>query len=298
MNTSASGRRIILCAGSYEAHVVTVGAGIARLTHGGHGLIFSHDDDGFAPAYMGKTLIPWPNRVAGGVYEVDGTRHQLAVNDAEHHAALHGFMAWTEWNVVAEEDKFVELEALVAARPGYPWTLRAWVRYEIGAADGLRYTLRVENIGNGMAPYGCASHPYVSFDGAPVDGYEILLPARAALEVDEDLTPRGLRGVDELNVDFTEARVLGDGTLDHAFTDLPEWSWELRIANASTGRAVALRTDARWVQLYSGEEIGRKGLAVEPMTCAPNAFNNGLGLTRLAPGDEHTFSYGIAAVEV
>ncbi len=64
MNTS-SGRRIILRSGAYEAHIVSVGAGIARLTYEGRGVISSHDDDGFAPAYMGKTLIPWPNRVAG-----------------------------------------------------------------------------------------------------------------------------------------------------------------------------------------------------------------------------------------
>ncbi|MFT3942495.1 MAG: aldose-1-epimerase [Ancrocorticia sp.] len=295
MNTS-SGRRIVLRSGAYEAHVVTVGAGIARFTHEGHGLISSHNDDGFAPAYMGKTLIPWPNRVAGGAYEVSGERHLLPVNDAEHHAALHGFMAWSEWEVVAEAADFVELKALVAARPGYPWTLTARVRYELEAASGLRYSLRVENVGGGGAPYGCASHPYISFDGALVDGYEISLPARSVLEVDGDLTPVGLREAGELGVDFRQARVLGSGSLDHAFTDLPEGEWELRIADTASGHAVALRTDARWIQLYSGEEIGRTGLAVEPMTCAPNAFNNGLGLVWLAPGEAHDFSFSLAAV--
>ncbi|MFN8047215.1 MAG: aldose-1-epimerase [Ancrocorticia sp.] len=297
MNISASGRRIILRSGSYEAHIVTVGAGIAHLVHEGHGLIYSHDDDGFAPAYMGKTLIPWPNRIAGGVYKVDGQQHRLPVNDAEHHAALHGFMAWVEWTVVAEEQTFVELESLVAARPGYPWTLRARVRYELNKVSGLHYVLWVENVGRGTAPYGCASHPYVSFDGASVDGYEIVLPAGSALDVDADLTPVGLRGVNELGVDFTKARVLGTDSLDHAFTDLSEGAWKLRVTDTGCGRAVVLTSDARWVQLYSGEEIGRQGLAIEPMTCAPNAFNNGLGLIWLAPGEEHTFSYSVAAVQ-
>lgn len=306
MNTSASGRRIVLRAGSYEAHIVTVGAGLAQLTHDGHGLIHSHDDDGFAPAYMGKTLIPWPNRVAGGIYEADGEQQQLPVNDAGHHAALHGFMAWVEWNVVAQGETFVELEALVAARPGYPWTLLARVRYDLAedgasagagvGAGGLRYSLRIENVGSGTAPFGCASHPYISFDGTPVDAYEILLPARSVLEVDDKLTPLGLREVDELGVNFNQARVLGAASLDHAFTDLPEGAWELRITDTRSGRAVALTTESRWVQLYSGEEVDRTGLAVEPMTCAPNAFNNGLGLVWLAPGETHSFGYGLAAV--
>lgn len=32
-------------------------------------------------------------------------------------------------------------------------------------------------------------------------------------------------------------------------------------------------------------------LAVEPMSCAPNAFNSGDGLVSLAPGERHRFRY-------
>lgn len=293
MHSSSSGTRIGLKAGPYEAHVVTVGAGIASLTVDGLSLTHPHGDDKFARGYMGKTLLPWPNRIAGGVYEGDGEEQQLPINDVEHHAALHGLMAWENWQIVDRQENAVALRALVAPRPGYPWTLEATVRVELHEINGLTFNLVTTNIGSGNAPYGAASHPYISFDGAPVDGYEIEVPANHAMEVDENLTPVGLRPVDELDVNFTKPRVLGKAVLDHAFTDLPEGKWSIRVKDISSGRSARLTSNTNWVQLYSGEEINRTGLAVEPMTCAPNAFNNKMGLTWLKSGQSHVFSYSL-----
>ena len=39
------------------------------------------------------------------------------------------------------------------------------------------------------------------------------------------------------------------------------------------------------------EHLGRRGVAVEPMTCPPDAFNTGTDLFRLAVGQSHVFSY-------
>ncbi len=46
-----------------------------------------------------------------------------------------------------------------------------------------------------------------------------------------------------------------------------------------------------WVQVYTGELVGRRGVAIEPMTCAPDAFNSGDGLIVLAPGQSHEFGW-------
>ena len=51
--------------------------------------------------------------------------------------------------------------------------------------------------------------------------------------------------------------------------------------------------------IYSGDTLAdltrRRGLAIEPMTCAPDAFNSGAGLVVLQPGEVHTATWGIAA---
>ena len=50
-----------------------------------------------------------------------------------------------------------------------------------------------------------------------------------------------------------------------------------------------------------GEGVTRIGLALEPMTCAPDAFNDAnyeydTGLVRLEPGATHEASWTIAAI--
>jgi aldose 1-epimerase len=54
----------------------------------------------------------------------------------------------------------------------------------------------------------------------------------------------------------------------------------------------------RFVQVYTLDELtdGQPGIAVEPMTCAPNAFNSGDGLVVLEPGGRWDGSWGIQPV--
>ena len=51
----------------------------------------------------------------------------------------------------------------------------------------------------------------------------------------------------------------------------------------------------RYVLLFTGDlpDVGRRSLAVEPMTCPRNAFRTGEGLIRLAPGDRVEARWGI-----
>jgi aldose 1-epimerase len=48
--------------------------------------------------------------------------------------------------------------------------------------------------------------------------------------------------------------------------------------------------------LFTGDplpDVDRRSLAVEPMTCPPNAFRTGEALIRLEPGDSTTGAWGI-----
>jgi galactose mutarotase-like enzyme len=57
-------------------------------------------------------------------------------------------------------------------------------------------------------------------------------------------------------------------------------------------------TRATYLMLFSGDslpDVRRRSLAVEPMTCPPNAFRTGESLLRLKPGSSFTGAWGIAA---
>ena len=53
-----------------------------------------------------------------------------------------------------------------------------------------------------------------------------------------------------------------------------------------------------YVMVFSGDTLAperrRRGLAIEPMTCAPDAFNSGEGLIVLAPGESVSGRWGIS----
>ena len=54
-----------------------------------------------------------------------------------------------------------------------------------------------------------------------------------------------------------------------------------------------------FVQVYTGDTLSdrsrrRLGIAVEPTTCAPNAFNSGDGLIVLAPGGAFEGRWGVS----
>jgi len=55
----------------------------------------------------------------------------------------------------------------------------------------------------------------------------------------------------------------------------------------------------RWLQVFTGDSLGpdrrRKAVAIEPMTCPPNAFATGEDVLVLEPGQAVTHTWGIQA---
>jgi aldose 1-epimerase len=107
--------------------------------------------------------------------------------------------------------------------------------------------------------------------------------------------------VEGTEYDFREPRPIGDTKLDHAFTDLvrdDDGRARVELRDPDDGRALSLWLDEpyAYLQLFTGDplpSVGRRSLAVEPMTCAPNAFRTGDGLLVLEPGATATASWGI-----
>ena len=95
----SGGKTIHLQAGHYQAKIVTVGAGLAELMHRGRHIVIPHKPEEMPQAHLGKVLVPWPNRVADGCYQHNGKTFQLAVNAPVSHTAIHGLLAWRDWQI-------------------------------------------------------------------------------------------------------------------------------------------------------------------------------------------------------
>lgn len=306
-STPLSGTQYTLRSGDYSATVAAVGATLRSLTHVERDLIHSFDADSMRPAFRGAVLVPWPNRVVDGQYYFGGQQHALALTEPDRGHALHGLAAWATWDAALVEEDRVVLKHTVTAQPGYPFQLEVTVTYSLTAA-GLDWCVHAVNTGSLVAPYGAAPHPYLVAGEGPIDNWTLTVPASEVLSVSPHrLIPQGLRdvaGFDEGSLDFRMARSVGATFIDHAFTAV-DWSdddsacVELR-APSGTGVRMSWDKTSPWVQVHTpqapGPDSWRTALAVEPMTCPPDAFNSGTDVVRLRPGDEHTVRWQIAAL--
>lgn len=302
---SLGGREHSLHHGSYDAVVSEIGAGLRVLRHAGRDLVRPYQPDEVRPRYSGAVLAPWPNRVADGCYHFDDESHQLPHTEPERSNALHGLVAWDRFQVEELTASTLTLVDHLVPQTGYPFPLQVTVTYALHDG-GLRTTVAARNAGGRPAPWGTAAHPYLQAGTARVDDAALTVPADRVLDATPDrLLPLGEVPVETLGLDFRAARRIGDTFVDHAFTRLrsDEDGLVRVLLTAPSGAGVECEWDPEvlpWVQVHTADtpEPGtdRTGLAVEPMTCAPDAFNSGDGLVVLAPGGEHAASWTIRAV--
>ncbi|PCN48251.1 galactose mutarotase [Curtobacterium sp. 'Ferrero'] len=305
-----SGAQLTITAAGYTADIATVGATLRALRHGDgaserRDLVVPFDADEVRPVFRGAVLAPWPNRVVDGRYTFDGEEYELAHTEPTRQHALHGLVAWTDFRVVAHEPDRAVLATTVPAQYGYPFRIEITVEYRVDA-DGLQTAVTGRNTGRVRAPWGTGPHPYLVAGAGTVDDWTLTLPAAEVLEVTPDrLVPTALVPVHD-EFDLRRPTRIGTRFVDHAFTgfdrDADGTAAIELVTDDGHGVRMTFGAECGWVQVHTADhvvpEYHRAGLAVEPMTCAPDAFNAGAdrGLLVLDPGGSHTAAWTIAAV--
>jgi aldose 1-epimerase len=289
-------------AGPYRATVTGLGAGLRSLHHDGEPVIDCYEPDELPPAGAGQLLAPWPNRIDGGSYTFNGSTEQLALSEPARHTAIHGLTRWSHWTPVKQDDAAVTLRCAAHGQQGYPFSVEIDATYRVGAQDGLHVEITARNRGSHAAPYGTGQHPYLTIRTPSIDECELTLPAAQWLPLDDRGLPTAPpASVDGTKYDFRKPRTVADTQLDSALTDLIRddadgLAWAHLAAN---GRRVSMWAGPgyRWLQVFTGDNLPpdrrRKAIAIEPMTCPPNAFVSGHDLLVLQPGDEVTHTWGL-----
>jgi aldose 1-epimerase len=279
--------------------LVEVGGGVREYSIDGSPVIDAYPAPVVCPRSAGQILTPWPNRLGGGRYEFSGVSYQLPITEVVRGNASHGLVRWLSWQRVEQTPESVVLSCELPPQPGYPFALGLTTRWSV-SESGLRADHTAVNLGTSRAPFGLGAHPYLRVRDEELDNLVLHLPASKRLLVDERLLPTGTERVVGTALDFTSPRPVGSLELDTTFTDLTrdaDGIARIRLASED-GSGVELWQDKSfgWTQVYSG--IGPSGavrqtLAIEPMSCPPDAFRSGEGLVTLAPGDRWTGSWGI-----
>ncbi len=287
-----------ITSGPWRAVVAEVGAILRVLQRDGRDVVAGFAAEERVTKGRGQQLLPWPNRIRDGRYEFGGETHQLAITEPKRGTALHGLANWVPWTTLEHGADRVVQRVVVHPQLGWPGTVTATLTHRLDD-EGLSVDVHVQNTGTVDVPFGYAAHPYLTVGEDVVDEVSVRLPADTYLEVDERLLPVRTAPVDGRPEDLRDGSPLGDRVLDTAFTDLhrdDDGRWRIVLSHGEREAVLWAGPEFGWAQLFTGETLRDIALAVEPMTCGPDAFNEGPTAQDrlvLAPGDTFTGTWGI-----
>jgi aldose 1-epimerase len=296
-----SGEQFEIVAGSQRATVTEVGATLRSYIVDGIAVLDGFEESEPSNAGRGQILAPWPNRLEDGRYSFEGIDGRAALDEPERGNAIHGLVRWLPWRVTSRSASAVALGCVLHPQPAYPWRLELSVEYSIDD-EGLTVAAAASSGSDTTAPFGIGFHPYLTLGTATIDDVHVTIPAHTRLEADERGLPTGEVDVDG-DFDFRAAKRVGPIELDTGYTDLirsEDGRARVEVDLAGGDRGLTLWADEAfgYLMIYTGHSLEpesrrRQGLAVEPMTCPPNAFRSGSSIARLAPGDGWSGSWGI-----
>ncbi len=255
--------------------------------------------------FSSAKLIPFPNRVKDGMYTVGKSRFFLKQNFPSQQHAIHGLVYNKKWNVrkiIAEKEHITLIIGLILEpEQSYPHKLDVSCKYILSGRK-LTCTTTIVNIGKRKqkAPIGDGWHPYfaakgsfakVSFDPrAIIDVDERMIPTRKALEFQTEPFHSFLLKYKQKNGFLLQKNVAhAMRTLDTCFV-LKKRCTVLQTRDFT----LTLKQDHNYPFLQIFTPPNKHSIAIEPMSCWPDAFNNKKGLRMLASGEKWSGTYDIS----
>lgn len=241
-----------------------------------------------ARSFKSNLLFPFPNRIKDGRYEYSGIEYQLPINFPDEQNAIHGFVYDKEFMVedCVEQANFAAIElvyATIQGEQGFPFSFMVRVRYEF-SEKGLELQTTITNTGQEAFPFGFGWHHYMSL-GERIDSYALSFPAECLLHVDDRSIPTG----EEVPYTaFNTMSCIEKTVLDTCFSLQQNTDIRINLTHAQKGRGVFLcfsSADFPYLQVYTPPH--RNSIAIEPMTCPPDAFNNKKSLRIAKPHESY-----------
>ncbi len=296
-----SGEQHVIGHGRHAAVITEIGATLRSYTVGDVNVIDGFDASEMCGGGRGQVLAPWPNRLGQGRYIFDGRHAQAAWDEPARRNAIHGLVRWMPWRLESRAQNVVTLGCRLHPQPAYPWAVQLFIEYRLGR-DGLSVTARVTNLDDVPAPIGLGFHPYVTVGTPTIDTTRIQVPAQRRLITDDRGLPVEETAVSRTEYDFTASRPVGTTRLDTAYTELwrdDDGVARVELDNSEGTRGVTLWMDERfnYIMIFTGDTLDpqqrRRSIAIEPMTCPPDALRSGTDIVRLEPAETWRARWGI-----
>jgi aldose 1-epimerase len=294
-----SGEQFAIAHGDQRAVVTEVGATLRTYVKGGVSVIEGYSAEEVPTHGRGQVLYPWPNRIGDGEWTFSERIARPTVDDIQQATASHGLVRWRPFRVEAVNQNRCVLSLLLHPTPDYPFLSEITVAYHLGAL-GLTVTTTVTNRDEVPVPFGVGFHPYLSVTTPTIEGAQLEVPATAYVAVNDRQLPTGeILPLAGNLLDFSKRKSLSGHELDVTYTELVRDDSGLvtvTLEDAKGGEIeLSLDRNFPYLQIYTGDHLerGRRrtSVAVEPMTCPPDALRSGKDVVVLDPGQHWAGSW-------
>jgi aldose 1-epimerase len=241
--------------------------------------------------FRSAKMSPYVCRVADSTYEWEGKSYNLnkfMLNGI----AIHGLLYDAEFHVVermaSQDHAEVELKyAYKGEEPGYPFAYDCLIKYRLDKDNTLTISTLIHNHDKRPIPVSDGWHPYFTF-GGNVGGLTLRVATDKVLEYDGALIPTGHTQPVE---GFRNGLVVGDRHFDNGYVlDPAATQPRALLSDPATGMSIEFHPDSHYPYLQVYTPPHRKSVAIECLSSAPDAFNNGMGLVTLKPDESRVFS--------
>lgn len=269
-----------------------LGASIQELTWNGIEIIkgIEHSEKGLEAyhiQYSSSPLFPFPGRIENGSYSFQGETYTLEQNEINSNNAIHGLVAFEafELSSISETKNSVALEFLLSkkkAATGFPFDFDLTIHYHFSSAS-FSISFEVLNTGTRSFPFGLGWHPY--FKSSDLSGSSLSFDASHKTICSSNMIP-----IEAEVLKTPTSFVIDSLELDTCYTlSTPQ----LRFTTRDYQLTMDLKknTEKNYIQIYT--PAMRDCIAIEPMTCIPNAFNRPNEAFALLPGARHTFTINL-----
>jgi galactose mutarotase-like enzyme len=230
-------------------------------------------------------LAPWANRLAGWQYAVAGIDVDLDGLDLgtdDNGLPIHGLLVGREgWRVTdhsARGDEAHLTASIGVDSAAFPFPHRIDLAVTAGGG-ALTVDTTVVPAARRPVPIAFGWHPYFRLPSRPRANWDLVLPARRHLTLDDRGIPTGSE-----EPEAEEAAPIGDRTFD----DLYALGEDHRLAlRADDGSAIELQSDAAYPFAQVWVPEGRDFAALEPMTSPTNSLATGSAPV-VQPGEAYT----------
>lgn len=238
----------------------------------------------YRKAFNSSILFPFPNRIKDGTYHFGERSYQLDINDTAFNNAIHGLVHDRPFALHKEvgntETAALELRYRAdGSHPGFPFAYELRLKYSFSNRGEARLGFEVINSGDQSFPFGLGWHPYF----ATSDLAESYLSMDA---LDHFICPERMIPDEKEAAGLEERFAIGEQFFDDGYS-LVRPSCSFETPDYHLQMSFGTQEDS-FLQIYTPPH-GRS-VAIEPMTCVTDAFNNGIGLEVLDPGDRYSWN--------